>query len=148
MLRRASMGPSRLLFIDESLSKRLATLLKHRGRAAISCSERELLELADEPLLREVYKDGDDVVFVTADDSLPAEHAGVLREVGATVATIAPFERGKWPIERCALADEETWKREIVSRWAHAMQEQPRRTHKRYFLNGGRRWRPRRRPVM
>jgi hypothetical protein len=142
------MGPSRLLFIDESLSKRLAALLKQRGRAAISCSELKLLELADEPLLREVYKDRADIVFVTADDSLPAEHHGVLREVGATVATIAPFEKGKWPIEPCTLADEEVWKREIVSRWAHAMQEQPRRTHKRYFLNGGRQWRPRRKPVV
>lgn len=141
------MGPSRLLFIDESLSKRLAVLLKHRGRAAASASELGLLTLKDEPLLRELYKDGEDVVFVTADDSLPAEHATVLGEVGATVATVAPFEKGKWPMHPCNLNDEESWKREIVSRWAHAMQDQPRRTHKRYFLNGGRRWRPRRKPI-
>ena len=60
------MGPSRLLFIDESLSKRLAALLKHRGRAAQSSSEAELLEYKDEPLLREIYKGGEDIVFVTA----------------------------------------------------------------------------------
>ncbi|HEX9968058.1 MAG TPA: hypothetical protein VGB06_08935 [Solirubrobacterales bacterium] len=142
------MGPSRLLFIDESLSKRLAAVLKHRGRAAVSSSELNLLELKDEPLLREVYKDGQDVVFVTADDDLPAEHAGVLKEVGATVATVAPFERGKWVCHPGILSDEEAWKREIVSRWAHAMQEQPKRTHKRYYLNGGRRWRPRKKSVV
>ena len=86
------MGPSRLLFIDESLSKRLAALLKHRGRAAVSSSEAKLLEMKDEPLLREIYKDGKDIVFVTADDDLPAEHPGVLREVGATVATASRTE--------------------------------------------------------
>jgi hypothetical protein len=142
------MGPSRLLFIDESLSKRLAALLKHRGRAAHSCSELNLLELEDEPLLREVYKDRQDIVFVTADDFLPAEHPGVLKEVGATVATIAPFERGKWTCHSGILSDEESWKREIVSRWAHSMQEQERRTFKRYYLNGGRRWVPRKRPIV
>ena len=142
------MGPSRLLFIDESLSKRLAALLKHRGRAAQSSSEAELLEYKDEPLLREIYKGGEDIVFVTADDDLPAEHPGVLKEVGATVATIAPFERGKWVCHSGALSDEEAWKREIVSRWAHSMQEQERRTFRRYYLNGGRRWVPRKRPVV
>jgi predicted nuclease of predicted toxin-antitoxin system len=69
------MGPSRLLFIDESLSKKLAAVLKQRGRAAVASSELELLELKDEPLLREVYKDREDIVFVTADDDLPREHA-------------------------------------------------------------------------
>jgi hypothetical protein len=142
------MGPSRLLFIDESLSKRLAAVLKHRGRAAVSSSELKLLELKDEPLLREVYKNGEDIVFVTADDDLPREHAGVLKEVGATVATVAPFERGKWVCHPGVLSDEEAWKREIVNRWAHAMQEQPKRTHKRYYLNGGRRWRPRKKSVI
>jgi hypothetical protein len=141
------MGPSRLLFIDESLSKRLAALLKHRGRAAASASEMGFLTLKDEELLRALYKEGEDIVFVTADDSLPIEHAHVLGQVGGTVATVAPFERGKWPLHSCNLTDEESWKREIVSRWAHAMQEQPRRSHKRYFLNGGRKWRPRRRPI-
>ena len=142
------MGPSRLLFIDESLSKKLAAVLKQRGRAAVACSELKLLELKDEPLLREVYKDREDIVFVTADDDLPREHAGVLKEVGATVATVAPFERGKWVCHSGVIADEEAWKREIVSRWAHAMQEQPQRTHKRYYLNGGRRWRPRRKSAV
>lgn len=141
------MGPSRLLFIDESLSKRLAALLKHRGRAAVSSSELGFLSLKDEPLLRKLYEKGEDIVFVTADDSLPAEHAKVLGEVGGTVATVAPFEKGKWPVHPCTLTDEEAWKREIVSRWAHVMQEQPRRSHRRYFLNGGRQWRPRRKPV-
>lgn len=141
------MGPSRLLFIDESLSKRLAALLKHRGRAAVSASELGFLSLKDEELLRRLYDDGEDIVFVTADDSLPAEHAKVIGEVGGTIATVAPFEKGKWPIHPCNLTDEESWKREIVSRWAHAMQDQPRRTHKRYFLNGARRWRPRRKPI-
>jgi hypothetical protein len=142
------MGPSRLLFIDESLSKRLAALLKHRGRAAQSSSEAKLLEMKDEPLLREIYKDGKDIVFVTADDDLPAEHPGVLKEVGATIATIAPFERGKWQAHPEALSDEEAWKREIVSRWAHSMQEQERRTFRRYHLNGGRRWVPRKRSIV
>lgn len=139
---------SRLLYIDESLSKRLAALLKHRGRAAEAASEAELLEYKDEPLLREVYKDRRDIVFVTADDDLPGEHPGVLREVGATVATIAPFEKGKWLSHPRGLSDEETWKREIVSRWAHSMQDQERRTFRRYFLNGGRRWVPRRKPIV
>jgi hypothetical protein len=142
------MTPSRLLFIDESLSKRLAALLKHRGRAAVSSSEAELLELKDEPLLRAIYENRDDIVFVTADDDLPGEHPGVLKEVGATVATICPFQKGKWTAHPGNLSDEESWKREIVSRWAHSMQSQERRTFKRYFLSGSQRWVPRKRPIV
>lgn len=142
------MTASRLLFIDESLSKRLAALLKQRGRAAESVSEAGLLTMKDEPLLREIYRNRDDIVFVTADDSLPAEHPGILREVGATIATIAPFEIGKWTGHPGNLADEEAWKREIVSKWAHTMQEQERRTFRRYFLNGGRKWVPRKKPIV
>jgi hypothetical protein len=141
------MLPSRLLYIDESLSKRLAGLLRHRGRAAKAVSEAGLLTLEDEPLLRAIYKEHEDIVFVTADDDLPGEHPGILREVGATVATVAPFERGRWQSQQAGVSDEEAWKREIVSRWAHAMQEQERRTFKRYYLNGGRQWKPRKRPV-
>jgi len=139
------MPASRLLFIDESLSKRLCAMLRQRGRAADCCSRAKLSGLLDEPLLREVYKARDDIVFVTADDGLPAEHPGILREVGATVATIAPFERGKWRAHDPGFSDEEAWKREIVHRWAHAMQEQERRTVKRYFLSGPRRWTKRKR---
>jgi hypothetical protein len=139
------MAPSRLLFIDESLSKRLCGMLRQRGRAADCCSRAKLIGFEDEPLLREVYKARHDIVFVTADDDLPGEHPGVLREVGATVATIAPFERGKWRAHDPGFSDEEAWKREIVHRWAHAMQEQERRTFRRYFLSGARPWAKRKR---
>lgn len=141
------MSRSRLLYIDESLSKRVAALLRQRGRAAESASEAGLLGALDDPVLEAVYKDREDIVFVTADDGLPAEHGKTLREVGATVATIAPYEGGKWWSYRDG-SHEEAWKREIVSRWAHSMQEQERRTLKRYYLNGGRRWVPRKRPIV
>jgi hypothetical protein len=141
------MLPSRLLYIDESLSKRLAGLLRHRGRAARAVSEAGLLTLEDEPLLRAIYKEREDIVFVTADDNLPSEHPGILREVRATVATVAPFERGKWRSQQAGISDEEAWKREIVQRWAHSMQGQERGTARRYFLSGGQKWAPRKRPI-
>ena len=104
--------------------------------------------MKDEPLLREIYKDGRDIVFVTADDDLPAETSGRPEGGRRDHRTIAPFERGKWLAHPEALSDEEAWKREIVSRWAHAMQEQEARTFRRYYLNGGRLWVPRKRSVV
>jgi hypothetical protein len=137
---------SRLLYIDESLSKRLAAMLKQRGRHATCASELGFIGLKDEPLLRQVYADRDDIVFVTADDDLPKEHGGVIKEVGATIATIAPYLRGNpWPSRQENLSEEESWKRETVHRWAHAMQDQERRTTRRYSPRAGVRWTPKQR---
>jgi hypothetical protein len=136
--------PSRPLHIDESLSKRLAKMLRERGRNAQSASEMGLLELKDEPALRAVYESGDDVVFVTADDSLPSDHAGVVREVRATIATIRPFElsRGWASPYQQGISEEEAWKRETVQRWAHVIADQERGTKRRYSPSGYTTWTP------
>jgi len=76
-------------------------------------------------------------VLVTADDALPYSHAEAVRRVGATVATINPEREIGWSLEE--------WRREIVHRWAHAIQEQGDGTLRRYTLRRHSDWRARRR---
>lgn len=74
-------------------------------------------------------------MLVTADDGLPAEHAEALSEVGGTIATLEPNREAGWPLD--------AWRRELVHRWAHVMQDQSPATMRRYGLRRHRPWRPR-----
>jgi hypothetical protein len=129
------------IVIDASLNKRIATELKRRGRDAIALSELELRHAKDPELLHALAEHfGNRLwVLVTADDNLPAAHADVVAEVSATIATIDP--------KRSAIyaEDEDAWGREVVHRWAHVMERQPRGSVRRYSERGGRKWSPRRR---
>jgi Domain of unknown function (DUF5615) len=140
---------SRVLVIDESLNPRLAKELRNRGRHARPVQDLGLKGASDAELIRRVFGLYDDPVLVTADDFMPAEHAGVLLSVNATVATIRPW------IESMALTDEwggerrrnqGEWEEEIVHRWVHVMQIQRTGTTRRYGLAANAIWRrPRRR---
>ena len=95
--------------------------------------------------LSAVFRAYTDAVLVTGDDSLPQDHADKVREVGATLATIEPHDLHAGAIvPQDGETSEEAYEREIVHRWVQVMQDQPRRSTRRYFLTGGRQWRPRR----
>lgn len=128
----------RLLVIDADLGKRL--YLPQRGRRARSAAEMDLSRgVTDPELLRALGEQLDDAdwVLVTGDDKMPAEHGPVIVELEATIATIST--------EVPEGLTEFQWRVDVIHRWAHAMQAQPRGTVRRYSLNGSTVWRPRRR---
>ena len=125
------------LVLDENLNPRLATELTRRGRNATRVQELGLRGSADPQLLDKVDGQRDVWVLVTADDRLPNSHTEAVHRVCATIATINPEREAGWPLEE--------WRREVVHRWAHAIQEQKQGTLRRYTLRRHGVWRPRRR---
>lgn len=127
------MASDATLVIDASLSKRIATELKARGRPAIAVSELKLHRLLDPALLRGLSAHFADVpwVLVTADDAMPAEHADLIAELGVTLSTIDTRRPAGY------LSDD-PWGREIAHRWAHVMAAQAAGTIRRYSEAGGR----------
>jgi hypothetical protein len=126
-----------LLVIDASLSTRVSSELRKRGRAAESLAQLRLKSLEDEPMLRDLAARMKDApyVLVTADDAMPATHRSVLDDMKTTLATLDP----RW--ERTGLTQEE-YKREVVHPWAHVMAAQKSATIHRYSMGGHRLWRP------
>jgi hypothetical protein len=124
------------LIIDENLNKRLASTLQRRGRDAISVSELGYKGLKDPELLSAIAGDPSDVVLVTGDDHMPAEHADILQRTGIAVATVDPARPPGFT--------EEQWGWEVVERWAHKMAEQKPGTWRRYG-RAARDWKPPRR---
>jgi hypothetical protein len=133
-----ALPPDRLLVIDESLDKRLASQLEQRGRKAKSTDWLGLVGFKDEPLLRALAQlpENDALILVTGDDAMPGEHSGLLAALGLTVATVDGRRLPDWGPEE--------WKKEIVHRWAHVMNEQQAGTMRRYGLMRHGPWRPRR----
>jgi PHD/YefM family antitoxin component YafN of YafNO toxin-antitoxin module len=126
----------RLLVVDASLNKRLATELNRRGRLAISASELELRHAEDPELLAALQRDHPDCVLITADDDMPFRHRQVIEELRPTIATVEPVRGG---------FHEDARRCEIVHRWAHAMELQQSETIRRYTPSGHRLWTARRR---
>jgi hypothetical protein len=130
-----------ILVIDADLNKRIATELKRRGRQAVALSELHLRHVKDPELLRALAAHFGDKpwILVTGDDNMPAVHADVIHEVGATLATVDP----RWPPGY--RGDEDAWGREVVHRWAHLIEKQSPGSVRRYSSGGGRSWTRRRR---
>jgi hypothetical protein len=101
--------------------------------------------LKDPLLLRSLFRDHPECVLVTADDNMPLNHPLIIQEVGATIATIEPWERRKR--EPLVLPEfmsaDEAWKREVVQRWAHSMAIQEAGTVRRYSRETNGKWKPR-----
>lgn len=133
-----TLPPDRLLVIDESLDKRLAHQLEQRGRRAMSAEWLGLLNMLDPDVLRAVHALDDDCVLVTGDDGMPGEHADLIAKLGTTIATVDGRRYEGWGREQ--------WKKEIVHRWAHTMQDQELGRVMRYGLKRPRVWTPRRGP--
>ena len=128
-------GPERLLVLDASLNRRIATELKGRGRQATSAAELGMARASDPELLRGLARRmGDDPwILVTADDFLPAEQAGLVAELGVTVATVQAQGRGRG-------VDEERFARDTCHRWAHSMAGQTAGALRRYSPEANRPW--------
>ncbi|HEX4340969.1 MAG TPA: hypothetical protein VH062_33905 [Polyangiaceae bacterium] len=94
------------LVIDASLAKRLAAELRGRGRDATALSQLGLHKLEDPEMLRAVAErfGATPWILATGDDDMPAEHADVLAELRATVATVDP----RWP--SAPIDAQERWK--------------------------------------
>lgn len=129
--------PRRTLVIDENLNPRLATELTRRGRNATTVQALGLRGSEDPHLLDKLDAKLDDWILVTADDALPGSHAEAVRRVGATIGTVNPELEDGWTLE--------SWRREIVPRWAHALHDQEGGTIRRYSLRRHAVWRVRRR---
>lgn len=132
-----STPPDRLLIVDESLSKHLASQLEQRGRRAMSNERLGLARFKDEPLLRAIATLPEtEPVLVTNDDGMPGEHAGLITKLGLTIATVDGKRKAGW--------GREEWKKEIVHRWAHVMHAQAPGTQRRYGLSKHAPWTRRR----
>jgi predicted nuclease of predicted toxin-antitoxin system len=130
-------APDRVLVIDEDLNRRLSTELRRRGRVAHGIHELGLRGKLDPFVLADIFSRFADPVLVTGDDHMPDDHAAVLQEWNATVATIQP----------CDAHDprEDAYEREIVHKWAHVIAEQQTGTIRRYHLSGPVTWTTRKR---
>lgn len=128
-----------LLVIDASLDKRIATELNAREREAIALSEMGLHDAKDPELLPDLASQFAERrwVLVTADDAMPVDHADLIAEIGATIATIDPSRPAEFGVA--------AWGRDVVHRWAHVMQAQATGTTRRYAENSHRAWRQRKR---
>lgn len=128
-------GPERTLVLDASLNRRIATELKGRGRQATSAAELGLARAGDPELLRGLARRmGDEPwVLVTADDFLPAEQAGLVADLGVTIATVQAQGRGRG-------VDEERFARETCHRWAHSMAGQSEGAVRRYSPEANHAW--------
>src|SRR6266511_1228980 len=118
----------RLLIIDESLTPRIASTLRNRGRAARGVADLGYKKSKDPDLLAIIAKEHPDAVLVTTDDDMPNEHGDLLRIYEITLAVVD----GRRPYEY--LDDQEAWEWDIVHRWAHKMADQERGTWRRYGI--------------
>ncbi len=130
---------SRLLVVDDSLNKRIATEFKRRGRNATSVAELGLKGEKDPPLLKRLHEIDPNCVLITGDDAMPATHVDDLKRFETTLAVIVPWDPSH------GLSETE-WEREIAHRWAHLMEAQPTGSILRYALNGRKTWTLRKRP--
>ena len=107
----------------------------------MAISELQLRHAKDPALLQALAEHfGEEPwVLVTGDDNMPAVHAEVILELGATLATVDQRRPPGYG------GDEDAWGREVVHRWAHTIEKQPPGSIRRYSAGGGRRWARRRR---
>jgi len=128
----------RLLIIDATTNKRIATELKARGRDAVSTPAMGLRGALDAELLERLA--GLDLawVLVGADDHMPEEHADEVACYDATLAIIDPLTPDGY--------ERDQFERDVVHKWAHRMQEQEQGTVYRYTVRGRTVWKAPRRP--
>ena len=133
------MARSRVLIIDEDLPRRLAAELDKRGRSASTVAALGFSGAKDPKLLADLRQLGPilEWVLVSGDDAMAWEHGEVIEATGATIAVIDP--------RRPQGVTQDGWRRDVVHRWAHAMQMQKAGTVRRYSLAANRLWAPRKR---
>jgi len=128
----------RLLIIDADISSRVASELRKRLRMALSLKELRVQHFEDPPLLRFIHMYWPETVLVTADDQMPQEHGHLVERWSLTLAVVDPLKPKMYQ-------GGDMWNWEIIHRWAHNMQTQPRHTVYRYNAQGRRVWKKPRR---
>jgi hypothetical protein len=129
---------SRLIVIDEDLNKRRATELRNRGRNAVHVVASFGRGLKDPELFQRLVERTEDCVLVTADDSMPADHGPLMKQMGITVAIVG--------LGRPSGYLPDAWEAELIHRWAHRIEVQAKGTVLRYSARSATVWRPRKRP--
>ena len=130
-----------LLVIDESLTNRLATQLRRRGRNAKALSELGLKGSKDDVLLAELHSQlTEPWVLVTSDDQMPLEHAATVSRLRPRLAIVDPdVAEGYDP-------HTDQWECDVVHRWAHRMQKIGPGEPRRYGIASHHKWTKPRRP--
>lgn len=133
----------RVIVVDENFDHRFAKQLTERGRRAFSYKQVGTGGLEDEHVIKKIVESMTEPwVLLTADDSMPAEHAELIAEVQATIATID----GEWK-KHCQARglnlDRDQFSKEAAHRWAHSIAEQEEGRIERYTPSGHTRWAPR-----
>lgn len=128
---------TRLIIVDASVNKRVATELKRRGREAISAAELGVDTLLDDNLLQTLSERSDEWVLYTSDDRMPETHAQTIARLEPTIATLDP--------RRPSGQSEDQWASDVAHRWAHVIQRQAPGSVRRYNFARGQPWTPRRR---
>jgi predicted nuclease of predicted toxin-antitoxin system len=130
-------GP--LLVLDENFAPRLAHGLRMRGRRAVSVQKLELKGAKDSPLLDHLSRLPEAWVLVTQDRTMPLQHADTIASLKPTIAVVVLTDD--------LVGAEVDWaSRDIVHRWAHAMQIQAAGSIRQYTAKRSARWRWRERP--
>jgi hypothetical protein len=129
----------RVLVVDEDLSKRIQTELNRRGRTAKSIASLGLKGLTDPDVLQRLHDIDPDCVLISGDNAMPASHAADLARFRTTLAIVAPYDASSGLTPNA-------WEHEIVQKWVHRIESQPRGSIRRYTLSGGRAWKPSKRP--
>ena len=134
---KGEVGP--LLVLDENFEPRLATELKKRGRRAASLQDLHLKGVGDSPLLVQLSALHEPWVLVTQDKAMPRQHAETIAELAPTIAVVVLADDlfGDAVSRAC---------RDIVHRWAHALQAQTPGSIREYTARRSTRWRWRERP--
>jgi hypothetical protein len=130
-MRRNSLGlppERRRVVLDEDINWKLAAELKRRGRLDATAIYIEKIDgKKDGALLKTLAAGYEPCVLVTWDNKLSKVHSAEIAHHGNTIAVVdrAVYE-AKWT------GDEESYVRDVVHRWLHRMEIQPRGTARRY----------------
>jgi hypothetical protein len=132
--------PRRRLVLDADINHTIAGELRNRGRNATSVITLRLGKLKDPDLLRTLSQRfaGEDWILITGDDQLPLEHGTIVAELGITIAVV-DSRKVLWEGKYGTL---DVWRRDVIHRFAHTMEDQPVMTKRRYGRTNTK-WTPR-----
>jgi hypothetical protein len=122
----------RRVVLDEDINWKLAAELKRRGRTDATAIYLEKIDgKKDGALLKVLASDYEPCVLVTWDNNLPMVHAAEIAHHRNTVAVV-----NRAVYEATWTGDEESYVRDVVHRWLHRIEIQPRGTARRYSTTG------------
>jgi hypothetical protein len=122
----------RRVVLDEDINWKLAAELRRRGRMDATAIYIEKIDgKKDGALLKALATGYEPCILVTWDNKLSKVHSAEIEHHGNTIAVVdrAAYE-ARWT------GDKESYVRDVVHRWLHKMEVQPRGTARRYSSSG------------